>query len=134
MTLVVDATVLVAGLVDSGRDGRWAESVIADGALTSPELILVEASNVLRRIERAGEVSRPEASSAQRDLLRLDLELVPFAPFAARVWELRGNLSCYDAWYVAMAEAFDCPLATLDRKLLGASGPTCRFVTRGRVT
>ena len=75
----------------------------------------------------AGEISRLEATSAHRDLLRLDLELVPFAPYAERVWALRGNLTCYDAWYVALAEALDCPLMTLDRRLGRASGPTCEI-------
>ena len=129
MTLVVDASVLVAALVDSGPEGKWAESVIAEGSLTAPELVLVEVSNVLRRLEQNGEVSRLEATSAYRDLLRLDLELFGFAPFAARVWELRNNVSSYDAWYVAMAEAFDCALVTLDRKLSRAPGPNCVFVT-----
>jgi predicted nucleic acid-binding protein len=54
---------------------------------------------------------------------------VPFAPFAERVWELRRNITSYDAWYVAVAEAFDLPLATLDRRLSRASEPSCRFLT-----
>lgn len=53
--------------------------------------------------------------------------LVPFEPFAERVWELRRNVTSYDAWYVAVAEAFRLPLATLDRRLSRASGPSCRF-------
>jgi len=132
VTLVVDASVLVAALVDSGPEGKWAESAIAEGSLTGPELVLVEVTNVLRRLEQTGEISRLEAASAHRDMLRLDLELFAFAPFAARVWELRSNLSSYDAWYVAMAEAFDCPLATLDRRLVRATGPHCDFLTPPR--
>ena len=127
MTTVVDASVLVAAAVDSGPDGQWAESVLADGPLASPELVLAEATNILRRLERAGEISRSEATGAHRDLLRLDLELFPFAPYAARVWALRANLTSYDAWYVALAEALDCRLVTLDRKLCRASGPTCEI-------
>ena len=129
MTVVLDASVLVAALVDSGREGQWAETVIAEGPLTAPELVLAESSNTLRRLERAGKISRLEANSAHRDLLRLEVELFPFAPFAERVWELRSNLSSYDAWYVAMAEAFQCPLATLDRKIGRATGPVCQFMT-----
>ena len=60
--------------------------------------------------------------------MRLDLQLFPFAPFAERVWALRHNLTCYDAWYVAVAEAIGCPLVTLDRRLSLAPGPTCRIV------
>lgn len=127
MTTVVDASVLVAAAVDSGPDGQWAESVLADGPLAGPELVLAEATNILRRLERAGEISRSEATGAHRDLLRLDLELFPFAPYAARVWALRANLTSYDAWYIALAEALDCRLAALDRKLRRASGPTCEI-------
>ena len=132
MTVVVDASVLVAALVDSGREGKWAESVVAEGHLAGPELALAEVSNVLRRLERAGQISRLEAASAHGDLLRLDIELFPFAPFAERVWALRGNLTSYDAWYVALAEVLDCPLVTLDRKLDRASGPTCEIVVPTR--
>jgi predicted nucleic acid-binding protein len=49
-----------------------------------------------------------------------------FEPFAGRVWELRRNLTSYDAWYVAVAEALDLPLATLDRRLGRATGTSCR--------
>lgn len=128
MTTVVDASVLVAALVDSGNEGKWAESLLAEGSLAGPELVLAEASNILRRLERAEQISRIEATTAHGDLLRLDLELFPFAPFAERVWALRGNLTSYDAWCVALAEALGCPLVTLDRRLSRASGPNCEIV------
>ena len=127
---VIDGSLLLAALVDSGRDGQWAEDVIATDELAGPELTLVETSNVLRRLERAGRISQFEAVGAHRDMLRLDVELFPFRPFANRVWELRENLTGYDAWYVALAEALDCPLATLDRKLGRAAGPLCEIVVR----
>ena len=127
MTVVVDSSVLVESLVDVGSEGEWAESALAASARAAPELALAEASNILRRLELAGEISRLDATIAHRDLLRLDLELFPFAPYAERVWELRGNLTCYDAWYVALAEALDCPLMTLDRRLGRASGPACEI-------
>ena len=129
MTVVADASVLAAALVDTGAEGRWAESVIAGGSLVAPELVLVETSNVLRRLERAEHISSLEATTAHRDLMRLELELFPFGPFAQRIWALRSNLTSYDAWYVAVAEALDCPLATLDRKLSRARGTACGFVT-----
>ena len=132
MAVVVDASVLVAVLVDSGREGKWAESAVAEGSLASPELVLAEASNILRRLEQAGKTSRLEANSAHGDLLRLDLELFPFAPFAGRVWALRNNLTSYDAWYVALAEVLDCPLVTIDRKLSRASGPRCKILVPTR--
>ena len=129
MTTVVDASVLVSALVDSGLDGAWSETQVAQGSLIGPELVLVEASNILRRMEQARQISGVEATLAHDNLLRLELDLFPFAPFAERVWELRRNVTCYDAWYVALAEAFDCPLATLDGKLSRASGPTCGIIT-----
>jgi len=129
VTAVVDASVLAAALIDTGSDGRWAESIIGAGSLIAPEFVLVETTNVLRRLERMRDISTPEATGAQRDLLRLDLGLFPYAPFADRVWELRDNLTTYDAWYVALAEAFHYPLATLDRKLSRAAGVECRFFT-----
>ena len=127
MTLAVDASVLVAALVDSGNEGTWAETLIASEALVAPELALVESTNILRRLELAGNLSPVESGLAQRDLMRLDLQLFPFHPFAARVWELRSNITSYDAWYVALAEALECPLATVDAKLTGASGVRCQF-------
>lgn len=132
MTTVIDASVLVAALVDSGQEGRWAEATLAQGQLAGPELILVEASNILRRLERGGEISRIEATGAHRDLVRLDLKLFPFAPFAERIWALRGNLTSYDAWYVALAETLDAPLVTLDRRLSRARGPRCELIVPPR--
>ena len=132
MTVVVDASVMVAALVDSGRTGAWAEAAICDIVPAGPELVLAETGNILRRLERTGEISRLEANSAYRDLLRIDVVLFPFAPFAARIWELRNNLTSYDAWYVALAEALDCPLVTLDAKLGRASGPACEILIPSR--
>ena len=132
MTVVVDASVLVSALVDSGKEGTWAESAVTEGYPAGPELVLAEASNILRRLEQSGEISRLEANIAHGDLLRLDLELFPFAPFADRVWELRHNLTSYDAWYVALAEALDCPLVTLDRKLGQSSGLRCKIIVPPR--
>lgn len=97
--------------------------------MAAPELALVEATNILRRLELSEQLSPMEAKAAQRDLLRMDIEICPFSPFSERVWEMRANVTSYDAWYVALAEAFDCPLVTLDRKLSKASGPRCPVIT-----
>ena len=128
MSAVVDASLLVAASADAGAGGRWAESILLGGGLVAPDLVLVEATNTLRRLELAGRISRVEAASAARDLLALELELAPFAPFAERIWALRATVSSYDAWYVAIAEELDLPLATLDQRLAAAPGPRCRFV------
>ena len=128
MSAVIDASVAVAAVADSGAAGDWAGQVIAAGALVAPQLMLVEATNILRRLERARRLTRSESTAAQRDLLSLDVDLAPFHPFAARVWALRHDLTSYDAWYVAVAEGLSLPLATLDGRLVRANGPTCRFL------
>ena len=132
MTLVVDATVVVAALIDNGDDGRWAESLLTSQDLAAPQLVQVEVANVLRRAAAAGEVSSDAATLAHADLLDLPIQLFPYEPFAARVWELRDNVTAYDGWYVAIAESIDAPLATLDHRLVRAAGPRCEFVVGGR--
>jgi len=129
VTIVVDASVLVSALIDTGSEGRWAESLIVSEAIVAPELAMVETTNILRRLELAKVVSSLEAKLAHRDLVRLDIQLFPFSPFAGRIWALRNNMTSYDAWYVALAEALDCSLATLDQKLTRATGSECTFVT-----
>ena len=129
MTLVVDASALVSAVVDSGREGRWLAALVAGHDLAAPELVLVEAANILRRLEGAGRISQLEATSAHRDVLRRDMALFPFAPFAERVWALRHNLTAYDGWYVAVAEELVCSLVTLDRRLARANGPECEIAT-----
>jgi predicted nucleic acid-binding protein len=132
VSIVVDASVLVAALVDSGPNGEWAEGIIAAGSLHAPELARVEASNVLRRLERAKEITTPEANAAYEDLIELPVELYSFDPFSDRVWELRHTVTSYDAWYVAVAEVLGLPLATLDQRLSRAKGPTCHFLIPGK--
>jgi predicted nucleic acid-binding protein len=128
MSAVVDASLLVAATSDAGEEGGWAENVVSAGGLVAPHLALVEATNILRRLEITGKLGRLEAGAAARDLLLLEVELVPFPPFAGRVWELRHNVTSYDAWYVAVAEDLGLPLATLDRRLAAATGPRCQFL------
>src|SRR5262245_32702358 len=128
MTLVIDASVLVAATSDGGRDGSWAEDVLGSGPLVAPHLVLVESASILSRLERTRALTRLEASAAFRDLLRLEIDLLPFEPFAERIWQLRPGVTTYDAWYVAIAEALGLPLATLDRRLTRANGPSCRFL------
>ena len=128
MTWVADASALVAALVDPGSKGRWARSTLYNDSLVAPELALVEATEVLRRMEQRRKISHDEAISTHAGLLRMEIEMYPFGPFARRVWELRSNLTSYDAWYVALAEPLNCPLATLDLKLSRANGPVCQMV------
>ena len=127
--MVIDSSVVVAALVDTGAHGDWAEEILEQGGLYAPELLRVESANVLRRLERAKEITEQEANAAFEDLMELDVELYLFEPFSDRVWELRHNVTSYDAWYVALAEALALPLATFDGRLAKAEGPKCRFRT-----
>ncbi len=118
---------IVAALVDAGPRGQWAEAIVAGEGLVAPHLALVESADTLRRLQRHGDISEREASSAYQDLLTLDLVLLDYEPFAERVWALRANVSSYDAWYVAAAEMLELPLASLDGRLARAKGPCCEF-------
>lgn len=129
--MVADTTVIVAALVDKGATGAWAEDALARAPLHAPELARVETVNVLRRLERARKLTADEATSAYEDFMDLGFELYPFEPFAERIWELRHNVTCLDAWYVALAEALNVPLATLDTRLARAKGPSCQILTPG---
>ena len=129
MSVVVDSSVIVAALIDAGSAGVWAEEVIDDRVLYAPQLVRVEVTNVLRRLERARQITTAEANGSQADLTQLEIEQFPFEPFSERIWELRHTVTSYDAWYVAVAEELGYPLATLDRRLAKALGPKCRFLT-----
>ena len=129
MTVVVDASVVAAALLDSGPVGTWAEAVLVAGPLIAPHLMPAEVANVLRRAVLAADVSPEAAGLAYADLIELPVQLLPFEPFAARVWALRNTVTAYDAWYVALAESFGAELATLDSRLARASGPGCAFLT-----
>lgn len=130
--MIIDATVLVAALVDTGPEGLWAEAIVAQSPRLAPELARVEATNVLRRLQLAGTLGAQMATAAHDDLMRLPMQHVPFVLVAERVWALRHTITSYDAFYVAVAEHAGLPLATLDRRLAQASGPRCAFVVPPR--
>lgn len=118
---------MVAALVDASPVGSWAESVLLSGPLAAPHLLPIETANVLRRLALAGDISSDVAALAHRDLLAIRMELFPYAPLGERVWELRQNVTSYDACYVALAELLRVPLATLDARLTRIPGATCEF-------
>lgn len=126
--MVPDASVVVAALVDAGPVGLWAESVLREGGLAAPHLMVVEVANILRRATAAGRISTDVGALTHADLVGLRVELFPYAFFAARVWDLRANITAYDAWYVAVAESLDADLVTSDRRLSKAAGFACRLV------
>ena len=131
MTLVVDASVVAASALDAGEVGEWARNCLAAQDLCAPHLLPAEVASAIRRHTLAGMLPETAGRDALHDVSLLGLDLYPFSPFHDRIWELRDNLTAYDAWYVAVAEAHHCPLATLDHRLVGAAGPRCEFVTPG---
>jgi predicted nucleic acid-binding protein len=122
---VCDASALVALLLDSGPDGQWATRALSGAALAAPSLVAYETANIIRRHELAGTVSPDQAVQAHGDLLALAIEHWPYELLAARAWELRRNLSSYDASYVALAELIDATLVTLDRRIGRTPGLRC---------
>lgn len=129
MTIVLDASTLVAALIDTRAHGRWAEELISSESLLAPHLLPVEAANILRRGVFAGNITEDVAALAHSDISSLRVELFAYEPFAERAWELRSNVTSYDAWYIALAEETSVPLATLDARLTRAVGPRCAFLT-----
>ena len=127
--IIVDSSVLVAGLLADRDFGVWAAAAIARSDVGAPSIAAFESASIIRRHAAAGLVDERVASLAHRDLALLTLEYWPYDAVAARCWELRHNLTIYDAAFVAMAEATSSPLYTLDQRLVSATGPNCQFVT-----
>jgi predicted nucleic acid-binding protein len=125
--IVVDASVLATSLGDDGPDGDRARARLRGERLTAPELVDLEVVSVWRRQVRAGAMDDRRAALALADLGTLPLRRTPHRPLLARCWELRGNLTIYDAAYVAVAEALGVPLLTGDARLARATGPTCNI-------
>jgi predicted nucleic acid-binding protein len=129
VTIVIDASVVAAALVDSGRVGQAGLERLPSEPLAAPHLMPVEVASVLRRAELSGDISAEEAELAHVHLLDLPVALFPYEPFARRVWDLRRSVTPYDAWHVALAEELDATLVTLDVRLARAHGPSCRIET-----
>lgn len=121
--MVVDASVVVEILCASPL-GRTAVARVSAGGgrLQAPHLLGVEVASVLRRLAMTGEIDEARASTAVTRLVQLGVTRFPHEPLLPRVWELRHNLSTYDAMYVALAESLDAPLLTLDGGIARAPG------------
>lgn len=128
-SFVCDASAVAALLLDSGPEGQWVTHTINSGQIVAPTLVPYETANVIRRHQLSGQISPDQAAQAHADLLDLAIEMWPYDLLAVRAWELRQNLSIYDASYVALAETTGLTLITLDKRLAKAPGAKCQIAT-----
>ena len=125
--IVVDASVVVPALVSSTGFGASAREVMGVNVeqIAAPALLDVEVSSAIRRLERSGEIPTPTAEGGMAVLAGMRIERFTHEPLLRRMWELRHNVTSYDAAYVALAERLEAPLVTLDARLAKASGIRC---------
>jgi predicted nucleic acid-binding protein len=124
--IVIDASVLANVVGDDGNDGKRARLEFRNAAdVAAPDLADVETVAVLRKRWIAGTVSDQRFAAAVEDLEQLEIDRYPALRFMRRAYELRANVTVYDAAYVALAETLGCELLTADRRLANASGPRC---------
>ena len=123
--IVIDASVIVTALADDGPDGERHRARLAGERLAAPHLLDVEVLSAWRRRAAGGGLDERRMQLARDDLRSLPIRRVPHLPLLERCWELRANLTTYDAAYVALAELIGAPLVTLDPRLADAPGPTC---------
>ena len=117
-TIVVDASALVAAVADSSRIGRMARQRLRGQRRVAPFLIDAETGQALRGLVLSGEMPTEAAAAARRRAEAMISHRRPHhGALAERAWQLRHNLTFYDALYVALAEALGCPLVTADMRL-----------------
>lgn len=119
--IVLDASAAVSALLDDGA----ARSSLATEAAHAPHLIDLEVASVLRRIVASGRIAADDGWAAIDAWRRIGVTRYAVTGLLPRIWELRDNLSAYDAGYVALAEALECPLATIDARISRAPGLRC---------
>lgn len=119
--IVVDASAAVLGLLNDGD----ARACLADEPFACPHLADSEVVHALRGQARRGALDAADAERLIATWARLGMRRISVVGVLERIWELRENLSAYDATYVAVAEALDAPLLTADARLARAPGPTC---------
>ena len=132
--IVVDASVVAPALADDNVDGDLARSRLRGEHLIAPELVDVEVISVIRKGLATGRLDEPRAAMALDDLANLPLDRVSHRPLLSRVWQLRANLTPYDASYVALAESLGVVLVTSDEALSRAPGTRCEIEYLGRST
>jgi predicted nucleic acid-binding protein len=121
--IVVDASAVIEVLLRTGA-AQAVEGRLLDPqeTLHAPHLLDVEVAQVIRRYAANGEIDTERGGAALADLAVFPLHRYPHDLLLPRVWELRNNLTAYDAVYVALAEALEAPLLTRDRRLANAAG------------
>ena len=120
--LVVDTSAVLEAIVAVDPPPGLINRLAEDGDLHAPHLIDVEVLHALRRLNAQGELSEERASDARADFRELAIVRYPHVGLGDRIWELRRNLTAYDAAYVALAEALGVALVTCDRRLSEAPG------------
>jgi predicted nucleic acid-binding protein len=124
--IVLDASILANVIGDDGADGQRARAEVRTaGELAAPDLVDVETVAVLRKRWIAGTISDNRFVEAIDDLEAIELDRYPTLPLMGRSYELRANLTAYDATYIALAEVLGCELLTGDDRLGRAPGPRC---------
>jgi len=123
--IVVDASILATALADEASDGDRARHRLHGEDLAAPDLLDLEVASVWRAMVRRGELSPRRASFAIRDLSEMPIARADHLRLIPRCWELRDNLTIYDAAYVALAEALEVPFLTTDRRIRGAPRIRC---------
>jgi predicted nucleic acid-binding protein len=125
--IVVDASTLLEFLLNTASASRVADRVLASGeTLHAPHLLDLEIAQVLRRYERAGDLSASRAGQAFDDLRDMTIVRYPHDFLLTRVWALRRNVTAYDAVYLALAEALGATLVTRDSALAAVRGHNAR--------
>ena len=126
--IVVDASALLEALLRTAAAKAVEERLFASGqTLHAPHLIDVEVAQVVRRYAANREIDPERGRAALADLADFPLRRYPHVFLLPRIWELRNNLTAYDAAYVALAEALDAPLLTRDGRLAAAAGHRARI-------
>ena len=122
---VIDASVLVEYLTGAEHASQAREAILAEiGRLWAPHLIDAEVGHVLRRAAAIRAIEAERAREALSDLVELPIKRVPHLGLLVRAFELRSNISFYDALYVALAERLEMPLLTFDARLQRAARST----------
>jgi predicted nucleic acid-binding protein len=121
--IVVDASALLEALAPPAASTEAAKRLFGAGeSLHAPHLIDIEVTQVVRRHCAAGDIDSARAAEILANLAVLPMRRYPHGRLLSRVWELRHNLTAYDAAYIALAEALDAPLVSRDGRLAAAPG------------